>query len=235
MEAAVHGGAGTIYVGSNEVEDIYDQRHFGLGLLASFPASQLRPEQPESHGFMWQVGLTAERRSLRAVLCGYGCRPHPQTSGFVNEAHLGIRAGAGSDGHWVGFRAGLLMAGGIEARVAQRLIFPDLAFRAGPRELVFFSVGLGAYNASTSLRPGLYGGLSVVPLKGLIGSFHYGGHFNNGSLGDTVFQLDSRLDFALDYALSRKVSVGLGIARLTSGRSEGVTEGYGSVALGFFN
>src|SRR6478735_3969423 len=95
-EATVYGGAGTVFVASNEVEDVYDEHHFGVGVLASFPAAQGGPEQPESHGFMWQLGLTAERRSLRVVLCGYGCQSHPQTSGFANEVDLGIRAGAGS-------------------------------------------------------------------------------------------------------------------------------------------
>ena len=232
VETAVYGGAGTTFVGSNEVEDIYDDRHFGLGLLASFPASQAGTEQPRSRGFMWLLGLTAERRSLRAVLCGYGCQSQPKIAGFANEADLGIRAGAGSDGHWVGFRAGLLLAGGIHARVAERLLFPDVALRVGPRELGFFTLGLGAYNASTSLRPGLYAGVSFVPLKSLVGSLHYGYHFNDGSLGDTVFQLDSRLDFAVDYALSRKLSVGLSVALLPSGSSESITEGCATVGVG---
>ena len=85
------------------------------------------------------------------------------------------------------------------------------------------------------MRPGLYAGLSFAPLEALVGSLHYYGfHFNNCTLGHTEFQVDSRLDFALDYASSRKVSVGLGIATLSSGSSERIIEGGATVGLGFY-
>ena len=232
VESTVYAGAGTTNVPSNEVEDIYDERHFGLGVLASFPASQAGTEAPLSRGFLWQLGVTAERRSLRTVLCGYECQSHPPASGFLNEGDLGIRAGAGSDWSVVGFRAGLLFAGGIHARVAESLPFPDVALRLGTRDLVFITVGLGAYDASTSLRPGLYGGLSVVPASGFVGSLHYGLHFNNGSAGRTVIDVGSRLDLALDYAVSRKLSVGVGVAFLPTGQSETVIEGRASLSVG---
>jgi len=233
LATTVYGGAGDTKVPSNEVEDIYDERHFGLGVLASFPASQAGTEAPESRGFIWQLGLTAERRSLRVVLCGYDCQSHPPTSGFVSEGDLGVRAGAGADWSVFGFRAGLLFAGGIHARVAESLPFPDVALRLGTRELLFVTLGLGAYDASTSLRPGLYAGLSVAPTKGFVGSIHYGLHFNNGSTGRTVIDLGTRLDFALDYALSPKLSAGLGIALLPTGQAQSVTEGRATIGVGF--
>jgi len=124
-----------------------------------------------------------------------------------------------------------MISGGINAHLAELMLLPDVALRVGPRSILFLTLGLGAYDAPTSLRPGLYAGLSV-PVKRLTAFIHYGLHFELGCYGLTVLQLDPRLDFSLTYAVSQAVSVGVGVASQSSGDANGTLEGRGTVSVG---
>ena len=84
-------------------------------------------------------------------------------------------------------------------------VLPDLEFRFARRAGFYAGVGFGAYNASTSFRPGGYHTLGYAG-GGWAANLRIGGHL--------VFdgQAGLRVDTSLRYALGRAVAPGLGLA-----------------------
>jgi hypothetical protein len=231
LEATIYGESGSEYFGSNETNSLYQERALGFGLLGSLWLGG-RPGATEPHGAVLLLGATSELKALKSTLCGYECKPNNGT--FIAGNYSGFRLGAGYDGNWFGFRAGGLIAGG-NAVATDTLASPDIAFRIGPRSDGWLSLGVGAYDAPTSLRPGFYAGVSFLPVRGLTASLHAGLHADHGTLGATITQLDPRYDFTLEYQLTHAVSISAGIVDQSSAYGNDVYEGHLSTSVGFLD
>jgi hypothetical protein len=184
----------------------YYQRHAGLGALGVLrPWGAPEGTIQDALGAFLQLGLVGEWRSLRLTSCETSCQADMRPY-FVPEAHGGVRLGIGYDFRGVGVRGGVLYAGSPQARIAETVVVPDVQLRFGPRSRAWFELGVGAYDASTALRPGLYAGAAVVIDRDLTIAVHYGWH---NALGDLT-QLGGRLDLGATYALYPNLHVGGG-------------------------
>ncbi|HYQ27075.1 MAG TPA: hypothetical protein VER04_07645, partial [Polyangiaceae bacterium] len=76
----------------------------------------------------------------------------------------------------------------------------------------WFELGLGAYDASTTLRPGLYVGGAFGELESVRVSGHFGAHLVNGLCCSTVPHGGLRGEVGLDHAFTQKVSAGASVA-----------------------
>jgi len=228
VETTVYGASGEIGVLTNETDSAFETRGLGLGALATLSLDPFRDSQPV--GGVLLLGITSEYRALRVLRCGYVCLEHPD--GFEAGSMLGARLGAGYEGRLVGVRGGLLVQGGSVA-LAETFFFPDAALRLGQREFVTFSLGLGAYDVPTTVRPGLYVGVSVSPIRPLALRAHYGLHCDIGSCGITVLQIDPRLDLSAEYALSSSVRASFGGAVALTYDHHDVYEGRAGVGVDF--
>ncbi|HEY4103516.1 MAG TPA: hypothetical protein VGM44_06480 [Polyangiaceae bacterium] len=220
VEATIYGGSGSEYFMFNEGHSVDQQRALGLGLLGSLRLGA-EPGVSQPNGTVLLFGVTSELKAL-------GFAPS-----FVNGAYSGFRAGVGYDERWVGGRGGFLIAGG-SALNTETLALPDFALRVGPLDTAYLMLGLGAYDAPTSLRPGIYLGAAVVPIRGLTASIHWGLHLDHGSFGDGL-QLDPRLDFTLGYQLTRAVTIASGVVDQSSPSGNHVYEAHLSTSVGFFD
>ncbi len=227
LEAAAYGESGTEYFGSNEVPDVYREHALGVGLLDTV---RFGPNAGNAFptGTLLLIGVTSELRALETTHCGLACAA--PSDHFKSGLYAGLRAGAGYDWSGAGFRAGLLMMGG-NAVGANALVFPDLALRLGPLDVGYVSLGLGEYDAPTTVRPGLYAGATLVLAERLTLSVHYGAHFDHGTLGDTVVQADPRLDLTLGYRASNAVSLTAGGVKQISGTGYDVYEAHFSLRV----
>jgi hypothetical protein len=226
---SAYGGGGEVQVDNNETApDRFDERHIGVGALA-IVRPWLSPEDPShlgSGGFV-MFGATGELRLHRVISCMFLCEP-PFGDGWHREAHFGFRLGIGYDFDWIGVRGGVLYADSVSAWIADLLVSPDLELRFGPRDQMWVEVGVGAYDASTTLRPGVYAAFSFIPVKKLTLSLHYGAHAGKGTLDRTVPQIGARIDARVMYELTRDVSLGLGVSHQESSGftfDEGMWEG----------
>jgi hypothetical protein len=104
---------------------------------------------------------------------------------------------------------GLLYLDSPKPRIAETLVVPDVQVRFGPASRGWFELGMGAYNASTMLGPGVYVGGGVV-----LGDFtivaRYGWHFAIGSFGHTIVQFGGRADVGAMVALLPNLHLGGG-------------------------
>jgi len=206
----MYGGAGTAEVGNNEGPPArYNERHFGvgaLGILHPWDASGGAPGE-QLGGFV-QFGLVGELRAHELVSCGYSCAGDDRP-GFISESHGGVRLGFGYDFRTLGLRGGALFTDSPNARVTRGGIpIPDVQFRFGPRSHGWFEVGLGAYDASTTFRPGVYIGGAAVVAEHLTLSGHYGWHIGIDE-GEAI-ALGGRLSLGLDYAVRPNLRLGAG-------------------------
>ena len=173
------------------------------------------------------LGVTGELRLHRVISCMFLCEP-PLEEGWHPEAHFGLRLGIGYDSNWVGVRGGVLYADSVSAWIADLLVSPDLELRFGPRDRMWVELGVGAYDASTSLRPGVYAGFSFLPAKKLTFSLHYGAHAGTGTVGHTVPQIGGRADARVMYEVTPGVQLGVGVSHQESSGftfDEGMWEG----------
>jgi hypothetical protein len=138
-------------------------------------------------------GLDPERFPLRRMQMGAGLR-------------------LGADWRWFGFGAGALTNYRLEApgqyELARDLpLWPDVLLRFGRRDVLHVDLGLGAYDASTVLRPGLFAGVGVVPVEDWHILAHFGMH-QPGAFGNAVL----RADLAVRRGLGQGMEVGMGVA-----------------------
>jgi hypothetical protein len=218
-EATARGITGTLYVGagdaglsSNEgTPTRYDERHVGAGVLVVLrPWANPKQELREKAGGFVHLGATGELRALRLAECGYACPQDAQSGSFVQEPHFGARAGIGYDFALFGLRGGALLSVSPEARLAETIVMPDVQLRLGYLDQGWFEAGLGAYDASTTLRPGLYIG-GGVPLRDFVLlSLHLGLHAGNGRFVGQVFDMGLRGDVGLEFELGARVRLGVG-------------------------
>ncbi len=162
----------------------------------------------EPYGFSFGAGGAGESRSFTRVLCSETpCSPNKDAIPKTQLLGAG-RAGMGYDWKYFGMRLGALAfqrwENGYDGSPTANVI-PDVEFRFARRAGFHAGVGFGAYDASTTFRPGGYhflgyaGGDWAVDLR-------VGGHL--------VFdgQAGLRIDGSVRYALSRVVGAGLGVA-----------------------
>lgn len=213
IASSVYGGGGESELTSNESgSDIFDERHIGVGGLATLrPWTGPGGETALSYGGFLQLGLTGELRLHRVKSCVFECE-EPLDGTWHPEGHFGLRLGIGYDSDLVGLRGGVLYLDSVSALIAELMVSPDVNFRLGRRDSVWVEAGVGAYDASTSLRPGVYAAFSFVPRKPFTVSLHYGLHAGIGSLGHTAIQVGARSDLGVGVDLSPRVRVGAGVS-----------------------
>ena len=145
---------------------------------------------------------------------------------------IGARVRLGYDWRWLGFQVGFLGWEGLGSGSdpASHLgLLPDAYLRIGPRDVLRGEIGLGAYNAPTVLRPGLYVGLGVNGGQGWDVMGHLGVHAPMGSLHANS---QARADLEVRAPVAERIRVGFGAA-LTSGFQHVEPEGRGLVAAEF--
>ena len=217
--ATARGVTGTLYVGagdaglsSNEgTPTSYDQRHIGAGVLVALrPWADPKQEPRQKLGAFVHLGATGELRALRLAQCGYSCAPNPPSESFDQEQHFGARAGMGYDFALFGLRGGALLSASPDARLSETIVMPDVQLRIGYQQQGWFEAGLGAYDASTTLRPGVYVGGGIPMRDVLLLSVHLGLHAGNGRFAGQVFDMGLRGDLGIEYELGNRVYLGVG-------------------------
>jgi len=236
VSSTVYAGAGTLTVPNNEVaNDEFAVKRLGVGALG---VMRFDPAEGDEHardsGFFAALGATFELEDSVHSVCAFSyslCGKH-----YLGK-HIGARLGVGYSWRYFEFRVGALAAhpdAGVD--YAQPLALPDVMLRVGERSFGWFELGLGAYDASTTLRPGIYLGGALGSPRILQVSAHLGVHLVNGLCCSTVVTAGYRYELSGVHELSSRLSVGAGLA-LLEGPAEPsdrlVVEGSGHVALAF--
>jgi hypothetical protein len=232
VSATVYGGAGKLREPNNEsFEDAYRVKRFGAGALGVWRFGDRRTtEDPRT--FFVMAGATFELEGSHRTLCGYNCpyRGDNPTREQTDElaTHFAVRLGAGYTLPLFEFRAGVLTAQpDRDITYADPLWMPDVLVRFGRRRIGWFELGLGAYDASTALRPGAYlgGALGSPALVRISG--HIGLHVPNGLCCSTVTHVGFRGELSAEHTFSESVTAGVSAALL----GELVAEGSAHVRL----
>jgi hypothetical protein len=223
-ETTVRGASGSMYAGAGKLtepnnesgNDEYDVKRLGVGALGVWrPGRQQLREPNEESGFFAAFGGTFELEdSLHTVCSGYGspCSSAGGSPRYLAQ-HVAARLGAGYSWRLFEFRIGALAAlPDANVSYAQALLMPDVVVRIGQRSSGWFELGLGAYDASTNLRPGLYLGGALGSEERVRVSAHFGVHFVNGLCCSTVFSAGYRGELSASHAVTDKLSLGLGAA-----------------------
>ena len=240
VSAGVYAGAGGLVEPDNESgTGQYDVKRLGVGALGVWRVDRPRlREREQQSGFFAALGATFELEDSRRTGCGaFDCFLQTQTNERYLAKHVATRLGAGYSWPIFEFRVGALAAlPDANVSYAEPLLLPDVMLRIGPRSIGWFELGLGAYDASTNLRPGLYLGGAVGSEQQLRVTAHFGLHFVNGLCCSTVVSAGYRGEVAASRALSDSVSLGLGIAFMNASASyadRSVVEGSAHVALAY--
>jgi hypothetical protein len=213
VSAAVFGGVGGAEEDNNEgAPDVYQLHRLGGGLLGVLRGSSTDTQR--NLGLFAQAGVTSELEWAKQTECGAFCAagssftPGPYRAG----QKLGWRLGVGYSFAAFEFRVGVLQVlRSQDSLFPQQLILPDVVARFGRRSVGWFELGLGAYDASTSLRPGIYLGGGGLPLEQLRLSGHVGLHRTQAadpSVGIGVFPV---VELSADHAFSRSIIGGAGV------------------------
>jgi len=235
VSSTVYAGAGTLTVPNNEVaNDEFAVKRMGVGALGVIRFDAAEGEPARDGGFFAALGATFELEDSVHSVCAFSyslCGSH-----YLGK-HIGARLGVGYSWRYFEFRVGALAAhpdAGVD--YAQPLALPDVMLRVGERSFGWFELGLGAYDASTTLRPGIYLGGALGSPRILQVSAHLGVHLVNGLCCSTVVTAGYRYELSGVHELSSRLSVGAGLA-LLEGPAEPsdrlVLEGSGHVALAF--
>jgi hypothetical protein len=208
VTATAYGGYGTTSLGSNEGEpSTYRIRYGGTGVEATafLLTDGLDSPRVPPNGLAVRLGAVGELRSQRLTACTAGSFCDAMAVSERAEAHGALRLGAGYELRSAGVRIGVLYADGIRPQIVLRpLIFPDLEVRIGQRNQHHGSIGLGAYDAATSLRPGLNMGFCLVFNTWQLES-HLGLHAGLDQLTGSVLNANGRaaVDVWIPSALGR--------------------------------
>lgn len=231
-ETTGQGVAGSLYAGGGSLEEpnnegasaIYDERRAGtgvVGVLRFGREAETGRDGVLERGVFVMLGATLELESLRRTQCGYVCsgEESPDQS-FTSEAHFGGRVAIGYSFSLVEFRGGVL--GTMpDGRMMESMVMPEGLVRVGRRSIGWFELGLGAYDASTTLRPGAFVGGAYGAPRHLRVSGHFGLHLPNGMCCSTVPRFGFRYELALERALSDAVEIGLAGAAWNADLLEG--------------
>jgi hypothetical protein len=216
VSATVYGGAGKLREPNNEsFEDAYRVRRFGAGALGVWRFDHRRPTH-DPRRFFVVAGATFELEHSHRTQCGYSCPYGDNPSRAQTDelaTHFAARLGAGYSLPLFEFRAGVLTAQpDRDITYADPLWTPDVMVRFGRRSIGWFELGLGAYDASTALRPGAYLGGALGSPAQLRLSGHVGLHVPNGLCCSTVTHLGFRGELSAEHAFSESITVGAGAA-----------------------
>lgn len=227
VAASVYGGAGKLREPNNEsTENAYRVRRFGAGALGVWRFGRGRSTS-DPRQFFLALGGTFELESSHRTECGYGCPYYGDTSPSRDRTderatHFGLRLGGGYTLSLFEFRAGVLTAQpDRDVSYAEPLWMPDVMVRFGRRRIGWFELGLGAYDASTVLRPGAYLGGALGSPAALRVSGHLGLHVPNGLCCSTVTHFGFRGELSAEHAFSDSVAAGVGAALLGELVAEG--------------
>jgi hypothetical protein len=235
VTSSVFAGGGEMIDASNESGDAtYDVHRFGFGLTGvlrfrgdaeappsasprSAPPLDVAPLTTRHDSGAFLMGSAAgELEWTRLTACGYFCRevsngrPAPTPGPLKVASKVGLRVGAGYSFSLVEFRLGALGVLPSSGSVFPDPIWsPDVMVRVGPRNIGWGELGLGAYDASTTLRPGAYvgGGGGRVDLVRVTG--HLGLHMVNGQCCQTTMPFGLIAHIDLQRALSRSLIAGV--------------------------
>jgi hypothetical protein len=214
VEGTVYGELGTESFGEGDADETYRERALGAGVLGTLGLAWGGPPAPS--GAVLFLGVTREVSSLKLARCGEFCG-----SQSIDDAEFGARAGGGLDFRWVGFRIGV-DRWSSDARLDAVLI-PDLSLRLGSLDQGYFTAGFGAYDAQTTVRPGLYCGAGGQLTPELSVVVHVGVHADQQWIA-------FRGDATFEYQLTGTLSLGAGI-----GIQDAAFQSHLSVAVRSFN
>lgn len=231
VSAGVYAGSGTLSVPNNETrDDEYAVSRVGTGALGVLRFSQSdAPALGDERGFFAAFGATVEAEHAKQTICSFNFCDRPAWG-----THFGGRLGVGYSWQYFELRAGVLAAhpdAGVH--YAEPVVLPDVQLRVGRRQLGWFELGLGGYDPSTTLRPGVYLGGAIGSQESLMVAGHAGIHLVNGLCCGTVTTAGFRYELDASYALTRSFRVGAGAALMQSSGSDPrwVAEGLGFVAV----
>jgi len=197
LESAIYAEFGSVYAGAGDTFAGYHEQAAGLGLLGTLRLGSDDSAAPK--GTLLLVGITQELSALQLYSCGEFCNMRKPT-----DTTTAARAGLGWDSRWIGVRGGVIVREDRDFSRGAEFI-PDLALRLGPLDEFDFTLGLGAYDAPTTTRPGLYLGFASQFSPRLSAAFHIGLH-------DALDDLTLRTDATFNYRLAHALSLGLGLA-----------------------
>lgn len=176
------------------------------------PNAEVEPAEParmiEPMGLSLEAGGAGEHRSFTRIACNeVPCSP--KNDAIPPGKLLGAgHAGLGYDWKYFGLRLGALAfqrwSNGFDASPSVSVL-PDIEFRFARRAGLHAGVGFGAYDASSSFRPGGYHSLGYTGGDWDV-DLRVGGHL--------VFddEVGLRLAASVRYAMSRVVAPGVGVA-----------------------
>jgi len=217
--ASVFAGGGEMSDTNNEGgADEYDVRRFGIGGTGVLRFAGTMPGSQRDLGAFVLAGAAGELEWTRLTQCGVFCRGRPGgeemvTPGALEQAaKVGVRAGMGYSFSLVEFRVGVLgVAPSADSVFPEPIWSPDVMLRVGRRSLGWFELGLGAYDASTMLRPGAYLGGGGGRVEELRISGHLGVHLVNGQCCQTLMPFGGIAHLDLERAVSRTLVAGVDV------------------------
>ncbi len=215
-----YGGAGTVSIANNESgPDEYEVRRAGAGVYGvirfNHEGEGTAPSERE-RGFFLAAGLSAESDWVKQTRCFVSCPQGVSSAAVSNstyqrESEAGLRVGAGYSFSLFEFRVGgLATLPGKDAAFVKPLLVPDVLLRVGSRPRGWFELGLGAYDASTVLRPGLFIGGSVLSPEQVRITAHLGLHLVYGSWESTLQPFGGMADIAFEHEFAETWLAGLG-------------------------
>jgi hypothetical protein len=189
----------------------------------------------ETSGFFTVLGGSFELDSSLHTVCGYECWSGDHAGERYLGKHFATRLGLGYSFPIFEFRVGaLLTIPDPNVSYAMTLLMPDVLARIGRRSIGWFELGLGAYSASTNLRPGVYVGGAFGSERLLQASAHLGLHFVNGLCCSTVTMAGYAGDLSVARAFSSSLTGSVGVTLYAAQRySDVLWVGEGSARVAF--
>jgi hypothetical protein len=236
VTGSVFAGGGAMVDASNEVGDAaYDVYRVGFGLtgVLRFPRATEAPPSASSRlavpsdmapltsrhdpGAFLIGSVADELEWTRLTECGGFCRETtadgsvaPTPGPLKVASKLGLRVGAGYSFSLLEFRLGVLGVKPSSGSAFPDPIWsPDVMLRVGPRNLGWGELGLGAYDASTTLRPGAYVGAGGGKVELVRATGHLGFHLVNGQCCETTWPFGIIAHLDIERALSRSLIAGV--------------------------
>jgi hypothetical protein len=238
VSSTLYGGAGTLTAPNNEQgDDVYDVTRAGVGLLGILRpnAANTRGTPGEPSGYFIALGGSFELENALHSACGIECNHPSNAGGRYLAKHFAGRLGFGYSFPIFEFRTGALAAfPDPNVDYAMTLVMPDVMARVGRRDMGWFELGLGAYSASTNLRPGFYLGGAPGAERLVQFSAHTGLHFVNGLCCATVTQAGYAGELSLAHSFSSSLTASVSAALFAAERSSGdafVAEGSAKLAF----
>lgn len=221
VSSTLYAGGGALVVPRKETSaDLYEGKRVGVAALGVWrfdaPRAEARNEEQEFFA-AFGAGFELEDYRMPCADLGGSCFNGGPPSTRQLGKHVAARLGFGFGWRLFEFRLGVL---GIlpESRspYAERIVLPDVLLRAGNRNVAWVELGVGAYDASTNLRPGLYLGGAAGSERVVRVSGHVGAHFVNGYCCQTLFALGYRYELGATRAFTDALSAGVGAALMSA-------------------